>query len=92
VARELTKRHEEVLTGTLDELAARTAGTEPRGEIVLVVGPPAEEVTGEAALDQALRTALKTMAPGKAAASVAAALGVPRGEAYARAMALKSDD
>jgi 16S rRNA (cytidine1402-2'-O)-methyltransferase len=92
VARELTKRHEEVLTGTLEELAARTAGTEPKGEIVLVVGPPAEEVTGEAALDQALRTALKTMAPGKAAASVAAALGVPRGEAYARAMALKSDD
>jgi hypothetical protein len=31
------------------------------------------------------------MAPGKAAASVAAALGVPRGEAYARAMALKAD-
>lgn len=92
VARELTKRHEEVLTGTLAELAARFAGTEPRGEIVLVVGPPAAEVTGAEALDQALRTALKTMAPGKAAASVAAALGVPRGDAYARAMALKADE
>lgn len=92
VARELTKRHEEVLAGTLTELAARSAGTEPKGEIVLVVGPPAEEVAGAEALDQALRTALKTMAPGKAAASVAAALGVPRGEAYARAMALKAGD
>jgi 16S rRNA (cytidine1402-2'-O)-methyltransferase len=91
VARELTKRHEEVQAGTLAELAARLAGTEPRGEIVLVVGPPADEVTGPEALDQALLTALKTMAPGKAAASVAAALGVPRGEAYARAMALKAD-
>jgi 16S rRNA (cytidine1402-2'-O)-methyltransferase len=89
VARELTKRHEEVLAGTLAELAERLAGREPKGEIVLVVGPPAEEVAGEEALDQALLTALKTMAPGKAAASVAAALGVPRGEAYARAMALK---
>jgi 16S rRNA (cytidine1402-2'-O)-methyltransferase len=89
VARELTKRHEEVLTGTLPMLAERLAGTEPRGEIVLVVGPPAEEVTGAEALDQALLTALKTMAPGKAAASVAAALGVPRGDAYARAMELK---
>ena len=91
VARELTKRHEEVLTGRLADLAERLAGTEPRGEIVLVVGPPEAEVTGPEALDQALRTALKTMAPGKAAASVAAALGVPRGEAYARAMALKAD-
>lgn len=91
VARELTKRHEEVLSGTLTDLATRLAGTEPRGEIVLVVGPPHEEVTGAEALDQALRTALKTMAPGKAAASVAAALGVPRGEAYARAMTLKAD-
>ena len=91
VARELTKRHEEVLNGTLETLAARVAGTEPKGEIVLVVGPPADEVTGAEALDQALRTALRTMAPGKAAASVAAALGIPRGEAYARAMALKAD-
>jgi 16S rRNA (cytidine1402-2'-O)-methyltransferase len=91
VARELTKRHEEVVGGTLAELAQRYAGTEPRGEIVLVVGPPDEEVTGPEALDQALLTALKTMAPGKAAASVAAALGVPRGEAYARAMALKAE-
>jgi 16S rRNA (cytidine1402-2'-O)-methyltransferase len=89
VARELTKRHEEVLAGTLIALAERLAGTEPRGEIVLVVGPPAEEVTGAEALDRALLTALKSMAPGKAAASVAAALGVPRGEAYARAMSLK---
>jgi len=87
-ARELTKRHEEVLTGTLADLAGQLAGTEPKGEIVVVVGPPAEEVTGPEALDRALRTALKTMAPGKAAASVAAALGVPRSEVYARAMAL----
>ncbi len=92
LARELTKRHEEVLAGTLTELAQRLAGTEPRGEIVLVVGPPAEEVAGPEALDRALQTALRTMAPGKAAASVAAALGVPRGEAYARAMALRGDD
>ncbi len=91
MARELTKRHEEVLAESLTELAERLAGTEPRGEIVLVVGPPAEEVAAPEALDRALQTALKTMAPGKAAASVAAALGVPRGEAYARAMALKGD-
>lgn len=89
VARELTKRHEELVTGTLPDLAARYAGTEPKGEIVLLVGPPAEEVSSEDALDEALLTALKTMPPGKAAASVSAALGLPRGDVYARAMALK---
>jgi 16S rRNA (cytidine1402-2'-O)-methyltransferase len=92
VARELTKRHETVIAGTLDGLAEQLAGTEPKGEIVVVVGPPPAEVTGAEALDQALSAALKTMAPGKAAASVAAALGVPRGEAYARALALKAQE
>ncbi len=91
VARELTKRHEEVVTGTLAELAGRYAGAEPKGEIVLLVGPPAQEVTPAEALDQALRAALKTMSSGKAAASVAAALGVPRSEVYARALALKGE-
>jgi 16S rRNA (cytidine1402-2'-O)-methyltransferase len=92
VARELTKRHEELVPGTLDSLAARYAGREPKGEIVLLVGPPAEEVTTADALDQALKAALQTLPAGKAAASVAAALGIPRGEAYARALALKDGD
>jgi len=40
VAREITKLHEECVTGTLDELAQRYADAPPRGEIVIVVGPP----------------------------------------------------
>ena len=91
VARELTKRHEELVAGPLDDLARRYAGTEPRGEIVLLVAPPAEEMLPADALDQALKAALASMAPGKAAASVSAALGVPRPEAYARALALKAE-
>ena len=90
VARELTKRHEELVSGSLPELAERYAGTEPKGEIVLLVGPPEAEVSSADALDQALRTALLTMPAGKAAASVAAALGVPRSEVYARALELKA--
>lgn len=89
VARELTKRHEEVVPGTLAELAIRYAGTEPKGEIVLLVAPPEAEMLPADALDQALKAALATMPAGKAAASVSAALGVPRPEAYARALALK---
>ncbi|MGL6043099.1 MAG: 16S rRNA (cytidine(1402)-2'-O)-methyltransferase [Sandaracinobacteroides sp.] len=92
VARELTKRHEELVSGTLIELALRYTGTEPKGEIVLLVGPPAAEMTSADALDQALKAALVTLPAGKAAASVAAALGIPRGEAYARALQLKAGD
>jgi 16S rRNA (cytidine1402-2'-O)-methyltransferase len=92
VARELTKRHEEYVEGPLDELAQRFAGTEPKGEIVLLVGPPAQEISSADALDQALKAALVTLPAGKAAASVSAALGIPRGEVYARALELKHGD
>jgi 16S rRNA (cytidine1402-2'-O)-methyltransferase len=92
VARELTKRFEEVRTGRLDALAADAASSPPpRGEIVLLVGPAAD--TGAASsedLDSALRHALTHMPPGKAAASVAQAFGVPRGPLYARALALSN--
>ena len=90
VARELTKRFEEVVTGSLVELADRYAEAPARGEIVLLIGPPAESAPGdEDALDAALTAALATMPAGKAAASVAAALGLPRGQVYARALELK---
>ncbi|MGO9902118.1 MAG: 16S rRNA (cytidine(1402)-2'-O)-methyltransferase, partial [Solirubrobacteraceae bacterium] len=39
VCRELTKLHEEVVRGTAVELAERYAAEDPRGEVVLVVGP-----------------------------------------------------
>ena len=42
VVREISKLHEECVTGTLAELAARYADAPPKGEIVIVVGPPAE--------------------------------------------------
>lgn len=86
IVRELTKLHEEYHPGTLSELAA-SPGT-LKGEIVILVAPPAADVAPEAALDGALRAALRSLPPGRAAASVAAALGVPRAVAYARALEL----
>ena len=55
VARELTKLYEEVRRGTLPDLAAHYAEAgPPRGEVVLVIGPPGEEATpGEADVDHA---------------------------------------
>ena len=42
VVREISKLHEECVTGTLAELAERYADAAPKGEIVIVVGPPRE--------------------------------------------------
>jgi 16S rRNA (cytidine1402-2'-O)-methyltransferase len=90
VGRELTKRFEEMVTGPLSELAARWADAPPKGEIVVLVGPPLPVAAATAAdLDSALHTALATMKVKDAARSVAEALGVSRSDAYARALVIK---
>jgi 16S rRNA (cytidine1402-2'-O)-methyltransferase len=90
VAREISKRFEETVTGTLSELAARYADAPPKGEIVIVVGPPGEaEAATEADMDAALREAMTTLSPSRAAAEVAARLGLPRRQVYERAQQLK---
>lgn len=89
VARELTKRFEEVRRGSLGELAAHYAAHEARGEVVLCVGPapPPAEATA-ATLDEALRAAMATLSVRDAAATVAEATGLPRKRVYARALEL----
>lgn len=91
VARELTKKFEEVVSGTLPELAERYAVTEPKGEIVLIVGPPGELQAEQGDYESALKAALETLPPAKAAKDIAKRFGVDRAEVYERAMALKSD-
>ncbi len=89
VAREITKLHEECVTGALPELAERYSGAAPKGEIVIVVAPPADDAAAsEEDLDAALGEALATLSPSRAAAEVAERLGVPRKRAYARALDL----
>lgn len=87
VAREITKLHEECVTGTLGELAARYSDAPPKGEIVIVVGPPAEQPeASDEDLDAALDEALTRLSPSRAAAEVAERLKLPRKRAYARAL------
>lgn len=93
VVREITKLHEETVTGTLAELAGRYASAPPKGEIVIVVGPPADpEAASDGQLDAALRAAIAHQSPSRAAAEVAARLGIPRKRAYARALELGAGD
>jgi len=89
VIREISKLHEECVTGSLEELAARYADAPPRGEIVIVVGPPPERgETSDDDLDAALTEALARLSPSRAAAEVAVTLGIPKKRAYARALEL----
>jgi len=95
VARELTKLYEEVRREPLDRLAAhyRAAGP-PRGEVVIVVGPPAPVTAAADAddLDARLRAALTESSLRDAVAAVAAATGLPRQRVYARALALRGEE
>ena len=87
VARELTKLHEECVTGTLTELTDRYAGVSPKGEIVIVVGPPMEaEAVSDTDLDAWLDRAMATLSPSRAAAEAAEQFNIPRKRAYARAL------
>jgi len=91
VAREITKRFEECVTGTLGELAKRYADAPPKGEIVVVVAPPGEAApASEEDADVALAEALTRLPPAKAAGEVAKRLGLDRKALYARALTLKA--
>ena len=91
VCRELTKLYEEVRRGSLAELAAHygRAGP-PKGEIVIVIGPPTADAPAASLeeLDRRLKAALANMSLKDAAAAVAAETGLPRREVYRRALML----
>jgi len=87
VIREISKLHEECVTGTLEELASLYADAPPKGEIVIVVGPPGTAAeASDSDLDAALEEALTRLSASRAAAEVAERLKIPRKRAYARAL------
>ena len=91
VTREISKRFEEAVTGTLSMLAARYADAPPRGEIAIVVAPPGEAVAAsEEDADTALTEALTRLPASQAAGEVAKRLGLDRKALYARALAMKA--
>jgi 16S rRNA (cytidine1402-2'-O)-methyltransferase len=93
ISREISKRFEESVTGSLSELAARYAEAPPRGEIVITIAPPAPPAAADAqTVDTALLAALAAGSVKTAVATVAAALGLPRAIVYARALQLRDGD
>lgn len=93
VTRELTKLYEEVRRGTLSDLAAWAREASPRGEMVVIVGPPSAEA--RIVTDDDIRTALAPLLAAKglagAAREVARTLDVPRTRVYDLGLALKAE-
>jgi 16S rRNA (cytidine1402-2'-O)-methyltransferase len=88
ICRELTKLHEQVLRGPLDELAAGRDTLETRGEFVVVIAPPTTTTMSAADVDTVLREALRDHSLKDAVALATEASGRPRREIYARALEL----
>ncbi|MCP5080644.1 MAG: 16S rRNA (cytidine(1402)-2'-O)-methyltransferase [Alphaproteobacteria bacterium] len=89
VTRELTKLHEQALSGEAGPLA-QTIGKQ-RGEITLLIAPPEGGVEmSDERIEEALRSALAELPVGKAASRVAKELGVSRQDLYDRALDLKN--
>jgi 16S rRNA (cytidine1402-2'-O)-methyltransferase len=83
VCRELTKVHEEIVRGDAQALAERYAAEDPRGEIVVVVGPGDAEAADETAAVDALRRLVDAGARARPAAGVVSDLtGVPANRLY----------
>lgn len=91
LARELTKLHEEIKRGTLTTLAEVCVNQPPRGEMVVLVGPPQASEASDDAILAALGTALESMSLRDAARAVAEALTVPKARVYDLGLALKGN-
>lgn len=97
VGRELTKVHEEMIRGSLSEIARRVALRPVRGECVVVIegasaGPEAPAAATEEEIDAELaRLAAKGLSARERAKAVARRTGAPSREVYARILRGKGD-
>lgn len=94
LCRELTKLHEEVLRGYASEILAILAARESvKGEIVLVIAPPTDEVemASNDVIEAAITTALTEHSASKAASIISKEFGLSKDDIYARILRRKND-
>ena len=90
IARELTKIYEELKHGSLSELALhyKLEGP-PKGELTIVIGPPAKNIINDKDLDSLILKSLKNNSVRDVADSISIKSGIPRRKVYAHALAIK---
>ncbi len=93
IARELTKLHEEIWRGTLQDANMRFSETEPRGEFVIILEPakPPAPPTNEELLDAIRAEIAKGVSRKDSAARVSARFGVAKRTVYELALQLRDD-
>lgn len=91
VARELTKKFEECRRGSPGELAEHYGEHPPKGEIVLLIGPPVETAPEDLDIDALLREELRAQKPSQAASRLAKAHRLDRKILYNRALELRGE-
>ena len=92
ICRELTKKFEEVIPGTLQELASICADRTLKGEIVVLIDRPQSENINPDDVERMLREALQGHSVRDAADLVAAGTGLPRRQIYQLALKLEQDE
>ena len=94
VARELTKKFEEIQRGSLTTLVEFYGARQtPKGEIVVIIDPPSMSMRPTSALiDSEIMAVLANLGVKSAAEHVSHALGLPRREIYQRALELRGND
>ena len=90
LCREITKKFEETLRGTLGDLARDVAERDLKGEIVILVGQGDSVDVNQTDLDSEIRAALKEFSVRDAADSIAARFGLKKRDVYQRALALNA--
>ncbi len=91
ICRELTKKFEEVLRGTAQQLSDELEDRTLKGEIVVLIARGDQTETPEVDVKAALTQAMQTMRMKDAATAVAGATGLPRRDVYQMALSLKDD-
>lgn len=92
LCRELTKKFEEVLSGTLQELAETCAGRSFKGEIVVLIDRKSSENINDSDLEEMLKEALSSQTVRDAAETVAARTGLPKRQVYQMALKLEKGE
>lgn len=92
VARELTKKFEEIKRGTLQSLAQDIRDMPLKGEVVVLIDRAHSEDISKQDLTSDLKVALRSMRVRDAAETVAKAHGVPKRQVYQMALQMGKED